>query len=341
MDASSYLKHKLEHCSDYRLTDADRAGLKRDGVEAFIYKVLTSKKFRKWSIDEAIQSNVKKAIQSNVSKNKPIKLTFPFGAYKLWRLPSTPEVDWAEFFTIAYYCQYVAPILQAYQPGALFSFSSDDIIVERMNNVSPEEPKQYIQSFHALLNEFQKFFPPNMTMELVRVADMYPNKAEYERELAQQIKVYTNIYATIDSTKREAKNKSSALNIRWDGVRDLTGLSQEEKRRMIELGPILHDAHCAVSRRRAFVRGENKIVIFSNPINDAIPIGTTKSSRTKFWTGFGVLEQRGEKFYDRILSPEQLEKASLEEHDVIPTDLIPLKNFSEVWNFHREFQFSE
>lgn len=341
MDVTSYLKNKLEHCTAYSLTDADRAVLKRDGIEALIFKTLTSKKFRKWAIDDKTQNEIKHAIHLNVSRNEPIKLTFPFGAYKLWRLPSTPEVDWAEFFTLAYYSQYAAPILAGYNPGVLFSFSSDDIIVERMNNVPAADCLTYIRTFSQLLDVFRKHFPPNMKMELVRVADMYPDKAEYERELAEQIKEYTKIYAAIDPKKRDAKNKSSALNIRWDGVRDLTGLSDQEKSEMIEFGPILHDAHCAVSRRRAFVRGENKIVVFSNPVNNAIPIGTTKSSRTKFWVGLGVLEQRGEKFYDRILSPEQLERATMEEHDVVPIDLIPLKNFSEVWVFRREFQFSE
>ncbi|MBI4426026.1 MAG: hypothetical protein HY567_00445 [Candidatus Kerfeldbacteria bacterium] len=340
MDAPAYLEGKLRHCTAYELTKTDRAVLERDGTEAFIYKVLTSKKFRKWSIDETTQNNIKKAIQLNLAKNEPIKLTFPFGAYKLWRLPSTPEVDWAEFFTFSYYCQYVAPVLQAYQPGVLFSFSSDDVIVERMNNVPHTEPEAYIESFKQLLENFRKYFPPNMKMELVRVADMYPDKSEYERELAEQIQEYTKTYAAVAPKKREAKNKSSELNIRWDGVRDLTGLSDQEKREIIDFGPILHDAHCAVSRRRAFVRGANKIVIFSNPINNAIPIGTTKSSRTKFWTGFGVLEQRDEKFYDRILSPGQLEQASNEDHDLVPIDLIPLKNFANVWVFRRPFDYS-
>ncbi len=341
MDVPNYLEDKLKHSAVYELTRTDRAELERDGLEAFIYKALTNKKFRKWAIDESTQQRVKRAIHLNVSKNQPIQLTLPFGGYKLWRLPSAPEVDWAEFFMLSYYLSYMAPIAAAYKPGIALSFSSDDIIIERMNNVSDADTDAYARSYSALLAQFRVYLPANVTIELKRVRDMYPDRSEYERELAHNIERFTKEYAALDATTRAHKEKTSILNIRWDGARDLTGLSDAQKQEVVSFGPILHDATCYVSKRQAFVRGENKIVIFGNKIRNCIPIGTTKTSRTKFWTGFGVLEQRGEKLLDRILSPEQLERAKNEDHEIIHPNLIPLKNFDELWVYPRAFQFSD
>lgn len=341
MNVSDYLQGRLEHCAAYTLTDADRAVLTRGGIEAFVFKTLTSKKFRKWAIDEQTHDNIQQAIRLNVAANEPIKLTFPFGGYKLWRLPTAPEVDWAEFFTISYYLSYLAPIAAAHPPGATLSFCSDDIIIERMNNIPDADQNIYAHSFNVLLDAFRAHLPHNVAIELMRVRDMYPDRNEYERELAANIERFEREFDALDPSVLAAKEKSSALNIRWDGVHDLMGLTNEEKSQMIRRGATLHDATCYVSKRQTFVRGPDKIVIFGNRIRNSIPIGTTKSSRTKFWTGFGVLERRGDEYLERILSPEQYEKTKNVEHEIVPVDFIPLKNFSEINVYSQQFDFSQ
>lgn len=339
MSISDYLQGRLEHCAAYTLTDADRAVLTRDGIEAFLFKTLTNKKFRKWAIDDGIKAHVTTAIHRSVKDGKPIEFRFPFGAYKLWRFPSSPEVDWAEFFTISYYVEYVAPVLKAYKPGVHFVFTSDDIIVERMNNIPHADTDKYIASFNTLLDEFHKYFPANLRMELVRVVDLYPDHKSYEHDLVQQLPIVEKRFLTINPERRLKRNTTSEMNIRWDGAQDWTGLSDDQKRSVIERGPILHDAHCDVPRRMEYVFGDDKVVIFSNPNRLSIPIGTTKSSRTKFWTGFGVLEQHDNAFLDRILSPEQYERVKNEDHEIVRTNLIPIRNFSEVMVFARPFKF--
>lgn len=341
MNVTSYLQDKLKHCTAYDLTDADRAVLKRDGLEAFINKILTNKKFRKWAIDEQTEQLVKRAIHLNVLKNQPIQLTLPFGGYKLWRLPSGPEVDWAEFFALSYFSRYLAPIVAVYPPGANFTFCSDDIIVERMNNLPADDTKAYAHSFQQLMQLFHQHLPENFRFAYMRIADLYPNMDDFERDLTANLDGKRREYESLPPAKLQANLRMSSLNIRWDGVRDWTGFSEPERQQRILDSAITHDAYRYVPRRREYVRAEDKVVIFPDRIADSIGIGSTKTSTVKFWIGSGVLEQRGEKFYDRILSPEQLEKATMEEHDVVPIDLIPLKNFSEVWIFHREFQFSE
>jgi len=339
MEAVSYLKQKLKHSTDYTLTDDDRQLLDTAGIEEYIFKKLTNKKFRKWAIDEATVQHIREAIRLNVTQNQPIQCVFPFGGYKLWRLPTSPEVDWAEFFTLAYYSSFLAPIAAAYQPGAVLTFVSDDIVVERMNNLPDADTDAYCNSFRELVNLFEKYWPDNLRIELKRVRDLYPDRQDYEQDLTKRLAEVPAEWAKLSTHERANKLKTSALNVRWGGVRDLTGLPETEKEKFIEQALMLHDAHVFVPRRKAFVRSENKIVIFANKLLLSIAIGTTKSSRTKFWTGFGVLERRGDTLLDRILSPEQLAKAKQEDHEIIATNLMPLKNFREIWLFEKPFDF--
>lgn len=339
MNASDHLRTLLTESAHHTRTDTEQTVIEHDGIEAFIFKSLTNKHFRKWAIDDATITSVTRAISLNVSNNQPIKLAFPFGGYKLWRLPVTPEVDWAEFFTFAYYLSYLAPIAAAYTPGVTLSFCSDDIIIERMNNISDENQEAYARSFRALIAAFKPYLPSNVSVELLRVRELYADRNEYEQELTANVARFTEEFKSLSAASIAEKEKSSLLNVRWDGARDLTGLTDDEKRAFISQATILHDATCFVSKRVQTVRSEDRIVIFSNKIRNCIPIGTTKSSRTKFWTGIGVLEQRDDAFFDRILSPEQWEKLKDTDCDIVPVDLVPLKNFSEIRVYRSSFTF--
>lgn len=329
MKAQAYLETRLKNCSRYRLTDQDEEYLEKSGISDFIFKKLTSKKFRKWAINEESEKNIREALKINIDNNEPIKFTYPFGGYKLWRLPTSPEVDWAEFLAIAYYCKYVAPVLQVYQPGVEFLFSSDDLIIERMNNILRQDTDKYFDSFTVLLKEFSKYFPQNMKMEIKRVSDLYQPE-ELEEELSGHIERLRKEYPDMDKTRKEAMLKTSELNINFQGKDDLTAMPIQDKQEKLMMGTIYHDAQCSLSRRRDLVRGKDKIVIFTTKIPNAIPIGTTKASVTKFWTGFGILEKNAESFKDRILSPRQL--TDLEKNNLITeqTDLIDLKNLKEI-----------
>lgn len=341
MTAQDYLKSRLETTSVYHLTDEDKSRLEKDGLENFIYLKLTSKKFRKWALDPNSQNRIKEAIHINVSSSKPIQFTFPFGGYKLWRMSTAPEVDWAEFFSIAYYVNYLSPILQAYKPGAAFYFSSDDIIIERMDNISPKDTNAYFNSFKRLLVCFGKYFPSNLKVEIRRVADLYPEKEEFEKDLKEKLAEVKKIYESIDDKTKQKKYIMSELNINWTGVRNLANWPGSKKRQMIEMGPIMHDAYCGVPRRKTFVRGEDKIVVFSTPIPNAVAVGTTKSSVAKFWTGIGVLANANGLFREYILSPKQLEKVVKIPSRQEKVDVIPLKNFSLITVYKNALDFTQ
>lgn len=333
MTPQDYLQAELQHSTDYVLTDDDKAIIDKQGVEDFIYAKLTSKKFRKWAVDESSEQQAKRAIHLNVSAGKPLQFRYPFGGYKLWRMPSSPEVDWAEFFSIAYYSKYLAPIAAAYEPGIEFLFASDDVIIERMDNVPVADTDAYFHSFKKLLAQFTQYFPANFKMDIVRIGDLYEDKAAMEQELAINVERFKQEYATsVDPAQKQKMLTTSELNVRWDGAKDLTTITQAEKRAVIEMGPVYHDAYCALLKRREFNRGEDKIVIFTTLIPNAIAVGTTKSSVTKYWTGFGVLQADGDSFRDKILSPtqlEQLDQAQFTDEDV-RLDGLNGKNFKRI-----------
>ncbi len=339
MNAQEYLSTKLKNCTSYEHTAEDKKLLDEFGIEEFIQKKLISKKFRKWSLTKDVEERIRDTIHLNAEGNQPIQLRFPFEGYKLWRLPTSPEVDWAEFFTIAYYCQYLAPILKAYKPGVSFVFSSDDIIIERMDNVLKKDTNAYFDSFNVLLGCFKKYFPSNMKMEIMRIADLYPDKNDFEAELKERISQVTEESKSWDKAEWERLLKMSELNIKFNGVEDWASLSNEEKRNKIKMGAIYHHSYISVPRRRAYNRGEGKIVVFTTVIPNAIAIGTTKTSVAKFWTGVGVLETKENGFSDRILSPEQWEKAENDRHETIKIDLVPLKNFEQILVFPNKFDF--
>lgn len=330
MTAQTYLQSQLEQCAQYALSDDDQRLIDKDGLEHFIYAKLTSKKFRKWSVDESSELQAKRAINFAVSENKPLQFRYPFGGYKLWRVPGSPEVDWAEFLSITYYCNYLAPIAAAYKPGVELLFASDDVIIERMDNIPKPDTDAYFDSFKVLLEQFRKYLPSNFSVDIVRIGDLYHDKAAMETELAANVEKFKKEYAeNVDAAKKDKMLTSSELNIRWDGAKDLTKLSDEEKQAVITMGPVYHDAYCALSKRREFNRGEDKIVIFTTRIPNAIAIGTTKASVTKFWTGYGVLERHGEGFRAKILSPKQIEDSALQPEKVAIAGLNG-KNFSTV-----------
>ena len=70
-----------------------------------------------------------------------------------------------------------------------------------------------------------------------------------------------------------------------------------------------------------------------------VGVGTTKTSIVKHWTGFGVLEKKDDKFYERVVSPSQFKQIIENKHTTENIDLVNLKNLKEVWIFNERFDF--
>lgn len=287
-------------------------------LEDEIYKKLTSKKFRKWALNDATVAHTRTAIHESISQAKPLQVVYPFGGYKLWQLASSPKVDWAEFFSISHYLDYLIPVANMYSPGVELKFSSDDFILERINNIASQDTDLYRESFIELVNLMQQYLPNNLTLELVRTSDLYSNDA-LEIELlsgAQAAKAY---YRSLNSEQLNRDVEVAKKNIQWHGVRDLTALSENEKKEYILDSLIYHGAYAHLSKRLEYNRKSGKIILSASPSALAIPLGTTKKSVVKFWVGTGLIEEANDKITSMVISLQQLKGLKSEVKDTSGT----------------------
>ena len=279
-----------------------------DSTAESIFTILMRKNrgFRKWSVDENSQAHIRTAIDTHIKNASPIHFTFPFGGYKLFSLPTAPLADWAEIFMFIHIAKYLLPITEIYSAGVKVSFWSDDKAVLRMNNVPVADTDAYMKSFSEIVAFMNSLTPQNMQFELIRVQDLYTDE-EYEAEFAEKFAQAREKYLQFDDKLKAKFHKMSSLNINWNGEEDLTSLSEKEKEDKLVQSAIYHNIEISLKKRVDFVKGADKILLFSSKIQNGIGIGTTKSSMTKFWTGVGALQKDGEGFRQIILPPSKLD----------------------------------
>lgn len=293
MKPDQYIKSELNE-----LKTVGRLVVPKDKISNFIVAKITSKKFRKYAIDEAMRTHIGKVVENAISKNEPINFVWVFGGYKLWRLPTAPEADWAELFSMMYFAKWLKPIAEVYQPGVIFDFYSDDVIVSRLNNIPESDINAYQESFKKVLNYFESYLPRNLKYTFHRVADQY-EEGEFAKELEVNIAKLTSELPGGLPILDDAKAAMVELNVKLN-----VGQDQEVNWRKKVL--LIHDAYAMASLRRPYYRNEQKIMVLNTPVRGVIAIGTTKSSVAKFWCGLGVLEKRGQDYFEKILSPKQL-----------------------------------
>ncbi len=275
----------------------------KEALAEFIKKAILSKKFRKYSVDDAFLKSLNRAVNINLDKNEPIKFALPFGGYKLWRFEEFPEVDWAELFTLIYYTNWLKPILNNYEPGVWFDFSSDDAIVEILDNIPKKDTDAYANSFRKLINFMERFMPENMRFTITQVGSRYA-KGEFEAELKEKMETLKNSIGGLPKVS-ESERKMIDLN-----AKPRPGEKRDDV--WYQKNKLLHDAYMTVSKRRPYYRTEDKLLAFTKKLPNGVAIGTTKTSIAKFWVGVGVLKRRDDGFIESILSPDQLEKAEYE-----------------------------
>lgn len=291
-----------------------------DMVE-MIYTLLLSKKFRKYAVNPEYLTHIRSAIALNVSRNEPVKLTLVFGGYKLWRIPESPEPDWAELFSLMYYTHWLAPIAGIYAPGIVMDFYSDDVILDTMDNIPKKETEAYIVGFRRLLAFIKPYIPHNLSFTLNRVGDQYATYEEFTRELEQSI---ASVKKTLGGLPTLTPQQAGLVEL---NVRVKPGQTDDPKWR--EKVFLIHEGYARVSKRRPYYRTEDKIFIITRPLKDSIAVGTTKTSVVKFWIGAGVLEQKGDSYVQHIYSPKQLATGNVRAERVMVKGLTG-KNFSEV-----------
>lgn len=316
MQVAQYIQSKLESIkTDIPLID------KGNLEESIIHRIL-SKKFRKYAVDDAFSKHLRVVIKNAIKENVPIPFTWVFGGYKLWRLPTSPKVDWAELFALIYFASWLAPVCRAYRPGVWFDFYSDDVIVSKMNNIPKKDLELYIESFRNLLVFMKTYAPDNFKLTLNRVIDQYDNERQFEDELSQKILELKEKYLSQSFKLTKEQINMITLNVKINK-------SQLADPKWKERVQLIHDSYAQSSKRRPYYRNEQKIMVVNTPLPCTIAVGTTKTSVVKFWVGIGVLEKRDKSFIERILSPQQIDRSIFDTKSIAIKNL-PGKNFETI-----------
>lgn len=269
-------------------------------LEESIVKLTLSKKFRKYSANDALIQHIKDVVHYCVEHRQPINFTFLHGAYKLWRLKEAPNTDWAELFALMYYTNYVKDICAIYKPGVWFDFFVDDWIIEDIDNLSPTEIHAYLDSYQQLLNFLKQYQPRNLNMTITPVSSQFASRQEFEQKLydnEKNLELPELDNATSRMVELNAKvSKEIKEDPKW----------REKIYRK-------HNAYLKIKGETGYHKDRpDKILVFSQPLPSGtmISLGTTKSSIAKFWVGVGALKQDGDSYKQVILSPKQLESAN-------------------------------
>lgn len=314
----SYIEERLERLrpssSLARLTDLSR-------LTEHVTKTALSKKYRKYAVDDQLLPHLHNAIKLNFERGEPLKFVLPFGGYKLWSLEEAPEVDWAELFSLMYYAAWLKPVAEAYEPGVWFDFSSDDVILERIDNIPKADTAAYAKSFNEVIKFLEQYLPENFKFTLTPVGSRY-TEDEFNKELEEKVQAYMT------------QNNGVLPELTEDDIATIDLNANPTKEQLADpqwrqKNKVVHDAYMGMSKRRPYTRAEDKVVVFTKQLPKGIAVGTTKTSIAKFWAGVGALRQREDSYIETVLSPEQLRSTSAE---WVPMSLLGLsgKNFKRV-----------
>ena len=197
-----------------------------------------------------------------------------------------------------------------------------------MDNIPQVDVDKYTESFKKLVEIFNEKNPKNLRFQFVRVRDLYSSPNEVWKEIEGYMTETKNNWVNFDEARKDSRKKMILLNYNLQDTLDDAALEK-----LLAENTALHDAYLKLTKRRDFVRGEDKIVTFSLPISDAITLGTTKYSSAKFWTGLGVIKIDGNgNLCDVVLTPSQLLGTEFIPHAV---NLLDMPNFSSINTFEQ------
>jgi hypothetical protein len=318
MNAQEYI---LSQLNKVRTTHAPLRTQNTDELKSEILRLLLSKKFRKYSANEALIEHCKKAIAGHVDRGEPINITFLHGAYKLWRLEESPRVDWAELFSLMYYTNWVKNICAVYEPGVWFDFFVDDWIIPKLDNVPQTDIDNYLESYNSLLVFLKSYQPKNLKMTVTTVGSRFESKEAFDLVLNENLKKLNEIGASTPNNQQMAMIE---LNVKTTPEQEADPLWREKIWQ-------LHNAYGGTKKSTGYHYRPDKILAFTQPLpsGTTISVGTTKSSVMKFWVGVGALNRKGESYVETILSHSQLRTTRTTKEDVNISGL-EQKNFKDI-----------
>lgn len=304
MNAQAYILSQLEQLKT--LTPIEHKPAHAQEMVDAIFKLLMSKKFRKYSVPEKNQHIIKAAIEKNVQKDEPIKIAWPFGGYKLWRLEESPETDWAELFNVMYLAKWLKQVCAVYVPGVEFTYWFDTVVIGQMNNIPESDLDAYEKSFLEVLAFIKPWLPSNLHFNIFLEKDQYESREAFEAGLKVEMDKLQKARAENPKPLSPEAIRSIEMNVRLTPEQEQDPIWREK----IDL---MHYAYYNLqelqhTQRPAYTTAN--ITAFATLFEpNVIPVGSAKTSIVRFWVGVGALQPREDGFIEAILSPTQLEKA--------------------------------
>jgi hypothetical protein len=322
MTAEAYIQDKLEQLKQ---PTGLQAPAETDELVAQIMHALLSKKFRKYSAKPELTAHIEKSVRLHIEKQEPINVTFFHGAYKLWRLDESPEVDWAELFSLTYYSSWLKPVCELYKPGVVFDFFVDDLIVPQLNNITLGDVHAYIDSYQKLIDFVHRYQPENMHFTITTVGSQFESPEAFDASVQKNLEALTAQLPGGLPVLDDQHKATVEMNTRATEEQ----LQDPDWREKVQR---LHDAYSVSKGDTGYTKGRaDKILAFVSPLPSGmtISLGTTKDSIMKFWIGVGVLLPKNDSFRQIILSWGQLQQARCRMEDV-HIDGLEGKNFGRI-----------
>lgn len=195
-----------------------------------------------------------------------------------------------------------------------------------MNNTPQSGMDSYNKIFKQLIDYIQNNANYLINFNLVLAKDFYDKDILIKRmyEYFPEVKERFN-----NLTEKEIGLKRAETNIIWiiwNGVKDLTNISEEERKEYIYNSRVLNESFLDIDyelRGKEYFEKGNLVPLLGTFGLGAggeawIHIISTSSSLTDFWSGIGILEVREDKIIPKVISQKQynLIKDSLKKIEV-------------------------
>jgi hypothetical protein len=305
-------------------------------------------------------------IVNAMKEKKPLIFLYCFGGYKNHNCLTYPEVDWAEFFQLKFFIEYLLPIIKNYRYGVIIQYESEDIIIEK-NYVPRNSLDRYAASFKKLLLKVKMMiksqFNIDLNIELVRCREQYDNQKLYELMHEQEDRLLQAFNALSDEMRIKWLQRAET-NIMWENVENSSKLTSNERAEIIKNARIQNECFLAADYLlRGYQWDEYGGVDFFDRCNCIPFVGTwgympsdsptdlwfhLKSSATSsvdFWIGTGIVSRASiddKILVERIISPQQYRKIEnkLTEISVSDNPLMDVSNnFNKLKIYTGKFPF--
>ena len=300
MSIQTFITNNIENGSAYELSSEDQKTIQYEGLNKFIFNKLNSSKYRATSIDEGYRQKVIDKITLCLNQEIPIHITLPFGATKNPYLPTAPNIDWAEVFNIAFIRDYLKPIAKAYKHGVILEYISVAVFEEKVNRIPIKDTDLYDSQFTKLIEFYRRYMPENLQLNFSRVSDLIP-RDKIERQIAIKKEELRKKWENLPKDVRDYKLFRARRNVLFD-------INEKNSESLILDAVLGHDAFCSECWSTDPAPWDKKHMItlgHTYTSGWAIHVRSVPGSTINFWSGTGVVVEKGNKFTPTVLSPSQ------------------------------------